>query len=60
MTKKSFSLNRNDSELIKIGLSKTRTKSYGANEIVTSNDSMRFELTTAIWRLIYHPSKFLT
>ena len=55
MTKKSFSLNRNDSELIKIGLSKTRPKSYGASEIVTERDS----LTTAIWQPLYHP-KFLT
>ena len=34
----SFSLNRNDSELIKIGLTKTRTKSYGPNKIVTERD----------------------
>ena len=55
VVKKSFSLNRNDSELIKIGLNKTRPKSYGASEIVTERDS----LTTAIWQSFYHP-KFQT
>ena len=49
--KEFFSLNRNDSELIKIGLNKTRPKSYGASEIVTEHDS----LTTAIWQSLYHP-----